>query len=503
MTKNKMFVLLLIFVAISLAACTSEEKPLEASEAAASSEISDTTTLAATDVQEGLTTSITGDSAKNEKYIAFPDISREEEQDINKWILQTSRAACAFCYDTYRDSYYFSWINGGFVTETFNAIGGFYKMDGKTRKITKLSDDAADSLKIYGDWIYFANAAEFNMLFKMRFDGTERQRVTDMTLSGFEIAGDEIILSEKFLPKYYMLTRGYDIFGRKFRRLSRIALDGSGYEIVSEIQHFPIRYIEPYIYAREMDWERALGDIWRYDKDDFSEPTLVLPADGENRILFFDNERTVFRESVFGNLSLYEETKSGEKRKICSVDMMLNFLGIINGEIYCSRWDGDGLQLFRVSGFDHAVPLSDTKYPKHTLFEIAGDYILARNSEGLTLISSDGEYEELLIRPDPPVDWDTVAEMQRKIAEIQGVVDYFQAIEIYGGEKIDFEGIPELGYKVALDEFFVFPQSADWHIPNLLNLSAEELIGTKLTLEDIEGLRRRFEYLKELVNRYF
>lgn len=83
------------------------------------------------------------------------------------------------------------------------------------------------------------------------------------------------------------------------------------------------------------------------------------------------------------------------------------------------------------------------------------------------------------------------------------MIDYFGELGIYDGENLDFESIPELGYKAALKSFFKFATASILDVPDLLTLSAEELIDTKLTLEDVEGLRRRFKYLKEVVERYY
>lgn len=420
--------MLLAVLVISLAACTFEEKPLEASDTAASSGMSDTTTPDTTAAQESTATSSASIiSNENKTYIAFPDMSREEEREINKWLKETKMGRSTFYCDPESDMYYFSWSNyrNG---DSFNATGGIYKMDGKTHAVTKLSDDSAISISLHDDWLYFINSAEFNMLFKMWLDGTERQRVTDMSMWDYKFVDDRIVVCESFLPKFGILSGKYDVFSRKTVRLSQIDLEGNGYEIVSEIQLLPLCYINPYIYARESDWNRSMDDIWRFDKNDFSEPLLVSReqdnSDAGRMLFFLDNDKKVFTKikKNKSNFDLYEETNSGSEREVCDIAKRMDFLGLINGEIYCSAVcaneqqdaEPEKKQLFKVCDFDSVFPLNYTAYPSDTLFEIAGDYILARNSDGLTLISADGTYEELIIRPNPPVNHDTVGEMQEK-----------------------------------------------------------------------------------------
>ncbi|MDO4753560.1 MAG: hypothetical protein Q4A41_01025 [Bacillota bacterium] len=250
-----------------------------------------TTNLGAT---SETTTDRQSEDDKMKKYPVFEHLGFEEEQKINQWLNQGSNSDFVY-YDASHDLYYFTdTIPRDVMYLTRIPTGGIYTMDGKTWEVKKISDDVAKSIRVYDGWVYYINASEFCMLYRMKADGSMRERVTDRTVGIYEFVGDQIYFIDFIFPKYFIATGKLSHFSTKHKQLSRMNPDGSGYEIVQEEQYWRLRYIDPYLYAEANDWGKSLSDIWRFDPSDPFRPEHMEPADlhfGRNIRMMRTNEK--------------------------------------------------------------------------------------------------------------------------------------------------------------------------------------------------------------------
>ncbi|MDD4664319.1 MAG: DUF5050 domain-containing protein [Caldisericia bacterium] len=117
-------------------------------------------------------------------------------------------------------------LNGGFVAQDQDWIyyasinpQGLYKVPINGKKKQKVCDDIGSSINVLSDWIYYSNATDNSTIYKVKTDGSERQKLYDEPFSSYlNIAGDWL---------YFMNEN-------KFAMLFRIRTDGSEYEAVVE-----------------------------------------------------------------------------------------------------------------------------------------------------------------------------------------------------------------------------------------------------------------------------
>ncbi len=443
-------------------------------------------------------------------YPIFWSISFEEQQRINRWLSKTADTDF-FYYYAPENKYFFSDAAGNSYSLTPNPTGGIYSLDGETYEVHKLSDDSAIALSVHDDWLYYINITEFNMLFKMRLDGTERQCVMEHSIGDYDFVGDKIYFVDYFYPKYYVTTGKFDVFSMKHQRLSRINFDGSGYEVVSEKQLWPLYYMEPYLYAKENDWNLSLSNIWRFDPADIGTAPIQVGLDQSARMLFFTKDgRECWRRYVDlenqkeTSLFLYMRDADGNTVDIAKKVGSIGKFGIINGEIYAGKiLNGEQRELYKFDAFSHISPVINTKYPSPTRYAFAGNLILVKHPDGMTIVSPDGSVNKPVFTPAPPLDKSTIGAVEQRIAELKDILRYFEALGIYDGETINFESVPELGYQAPIKNFFVFAEAPTSVIPRLLELNEQELLETGFTVAHAEGLLRRFKYLEELVKRVY
>ncbi len=444
-------------------------------------------------------------------YPIFWSISFEEQQRINRWLSKTADTDF-FYYYAPENKYFFSDAAGEYIINGTDPVGGIYSIDGETYEVRKLSDDSAVAFSVHEDWLYFINVAEFNMLFKMRLDGTERRRVMEHSITDYDFVGDKIYFVDNFYPKYYCTTGKYNSISKRVKRLSRINFDGSGYEVVSEKQLWPIYYMEPYLYAREDDWNISLSNIWRFDPADIGIAPTQVGLDQPVRMLFFAKDgRECWRRYVdLENQKeilhfLYMRDGDGNASDIASWVGGVGNFGIINGELYAVKVlrGEQKIELYKFDAFSHISPVMNTKYPSPTRYAFAGNLILVKHPDGMTVVSPDGSVNKPVFTPAPPLDKSTIGAVQQRIAELKDILRYFEALGIYNGETLNFESVPELGYRALIMSFFVFPGAPTSAIPRLLELNEQKLLETGLTVAHAEGLLRRFKYLEELVKKHY
>ncbi len=506
---------LILIMSVQMMSCENTESLTTETSAdmitASASTTSEQDTQTSTSEAFSQTTTAEAETTTMGSYPIFWSISFEEQQKINRWLSKTADTDF-FYYYAPENKYFFSDAAGNSYSLTPNPTGGIYSLDGETYEVHKLSDDSAIALSVHDDWLYYINITEFNMLFKMRLDGTERQCVMEHSIGDYDFVGDKIYFVDYFYPKYYVTTGKFDVFSMKHQRLSRINFDGSGYEVVSEKQLWPIYYMEPYLYAKENDWNLSLSNIWRFDPADIGTAPIQVGLDQSARMLFFTKDgrecwrRYVDLENQKETLHfLYMRDADGNTVDIASwVEAIRNF-GIINGEIYgdTTVLSEHKTVLCKFDAFSHISPVMNTKYPSPTRYAFAGNLILVKHPDGMTIVSPDGSVNKPVFTPAPPLDKSTIGAVQQRIAELKDILRYFEALGIYDGETINFESVPELGYQAPIKNFFVFAEAPTSVIPRLLELNEQELLETGFTVAHAEGLLRRFKYLEELVKRVY
>ncbi len=505
---------LILIMSVQMMSCENTESLTTETSAdmitASASTTSEQDTQTSTSEAFSQTTTAEAETTTMGSYPIFWSISFEEQQKINRWLSKTADTDF-FYYYAPENKYFFSDAAGNSYSLTPNPTGGIYSLDGETYEVHKLSDDSAIALSVHDDWLYYINITEFNMLFKMRLDGTERQCVMEHSIGDYDFVGDKIYFVDYFYPKYYVTTGKFDVFSMKHQRLSRINFDGSGYEVVSEKQLWPIYYMEPYLYAKENDWNLSLSNIWRFDPADIGTAPIQVGLDQSARMLFFTKDgRECWRRYVDlenqkeTSLFLYMRDADGNTVDIAKKVGSIGKFGIINGEIYAGKiLNGEQRELYKFDAFSHISPVINTKYPSPTRYAFAGNLILVKHPDGMTIVSPDGSVNKPVFTPAPPLDKSTIGAVQQRIAELKDILRYFEALGIYDGETINFESVPELGYQAPIKNFFVFAEAPTSVIPRLLELNEQELLETGFTVAHAEGLLRRFKYLEELVKRVY
>jgi hypothetical protein len=115
--------------------------------------------------------------------------------------------------------------NGGFVAiqdewvyySNKTSYGDLYKMrtDGTGKQ--RLTDEKCEYINVAGDWVYYQNLREDGKLYRIRTDGTGRQKLTDDKCKDINVVGDWV---------YY--TVGHD------RKLCRVRTDGTDRQYLTD-----------------------------------------------------------------------------------------------------------------------------------------------------------------------------------------------------------------------------------------------------------------------------
>lgn len=452
-------------------------------------------------------------------YHLFADLSEEEQLDIQHW-MNGYNSATFVCYDKETDRY--------FISLTPNAYGmyptGFvYSMDGDTLAIKKIAEAGAASLQCHDGWLYYSDASEYNVLYRMRFDGSQKERVSDKQVAEYAFVGDYIYFAERFTPKHGIEAGVVNIHWHKFMQLSRMKMDGSGYQKVDDIMPGTLRYIPPYLYVAEIDWNTSLFAVWKYSLDGQTEPTLLQKrgmtvgdlGDVYPIELFTGDGRQLVSSAHIG------VTSSDPKNWEQPYPVLINSSGaietfwkpqgkfvpaqdfyLINGELYYAYFERDDARfgIAKIDGPRHNTAISEL-YHQPFRAAASGDYIFILNEKGVSILSPDGKIERVLVEPMPVVNEDTIGLFLEKRKEIQEVMDYFKEIGIFDGETVDFTAIPELGYKISHIMLFGRRVTSASQDVNLLEINEEEILKLPTTLGHIEGIRRRLLHLKEIVDR--
>ena len=104
----------------------------------------------------------------------------------------------------------------------YSSDNGIFCID-KNEKVTKLTESVSHDMYIVGDWIYFANENDGKKLYRMKKDGSGKEKITDC----------EVKLLQDYVGYLYLLTTGGDTWGWSF---ARVNLEG-----VPEVQYSSYR----------------------------------------------------------------------------------------------------------------------------------------------------------------------------------------------------------------------------------------------------------------------
>jgi len=194
----------------------------------------------------------------------------------------------------------------------------------KTRLNT---DNRSSNIIVAGDWIYYIN---YNKIYKIHIDGSQRQKLIDDTSTCFNIAGDWI----------------YYIYSDDNFKIYKIRTDGTQRQLLNEFKSWYICLHDDWIYYQNEDDGEKLYKI----KTDGTEQQLLnndssyyINTDGD--WIFYQNE---------DDGKLYKIKTDGTKRIKLSNDDT-GFINIIEDWIFYINFDDYKLYKMRKDGTDRYI----------------------------------------------------------------------------------------------------------------------------------------------------
>ncbi|MDO4753561.1 MAG: hypothetical protein Q4A41_01030 [Bacillota bacterium] len=201
-------------------------------------------------------------------------------------------------------------------------------------------------------------------------------------------------------------------------------------------------------------------------------------------------------------MKFYLRRSDGERRDIAVLEIVLSKIGLIGGEMYGIGYEGEEnqtVQIYKIDAFNHLSPIEHTEFSRRdTYVAYAGELMMIHHAKGVTFIRPKDSFEKTVLGVKAPPNHGNVEAVMREIEECKEILAYFEERGIYDGETLNFESIPELGYRAPLKNFLMFLHLPNPYLSNLFEMSADELVEAQVSIEEIQGLKRRFLYLKEL-----
>ncbi len=257
---------------------------------------------------------------RNKKTSTYPEnytYGNTQENQMNNGILVADENYVFYCAKDYRDKYY------------------IFRRTKATGEVLELTTSNAKFLNIYNDYLYYIN--EENSIFKMKKDGSDRQRVVEGATS-------------MYIENNYL----YYINEKMFNSLFKVDLETNKSEkiIDTEIKEFTI-YKEYIYYISDEDNQLYRVDINGNNNQNVSTDNLSNICVVKDKIYAINK--------TDGN-SIYEFSLDGlENRKILSMDNVLkndgyiivnNMIGILKEfitENYIYFYDLNGQEVGRIS----------------------------------------------------------------------------------------------------------------------------------------------------------
>ncbi|MCY6356691.1 DUF5050 domain-containing protein [Clostridium sp. ZS2-4] len=105
----------------------------------------------------------------------------------------------------------------------YDKKGKLYKMDKKTKKLTKLCDDIASYINVLNEYIYYSNISDGEKIYKIKIDGSNREKLGNSIAEYIRVRGNYIYYSNGDDDNCLYKMR---IDGKKNRKILNTYVDG-------------------------------------------------------------------------------------------------------------------------------------------------------------------------------------------------------------------------------------------------------------------------------------
>jgi hypothetical protein len=459
-------------------------------------------------------------TANTESYEAAAIIEIKDDETEKEIIKQVNNyisngSGFAYCDNEW---IYFSRIKAFNFGDAL-AIGELYKMKEDATEITKLSNDAASNIFVKDDWIYYINDSDFRTLYKIRTDGTDREKINDEHRMFKFTYLDNWIYFNEYLHKK---GQGIDYYGSPGSYLasafSRMSITGSDYQRILDIEISNFTYSDEYIYARDesFDFIYAGGGILRIKRDDLCkddlesntvecEVVMNTPLSGtyfttpDNRIIH--SLSGLYTED--GKRYMVEDDIENAKRKLL-IEVGFNNFNIKNGWIYGMEYyyeenEDDNIQILRLDKNKKEV-IVEIKGDSNTSFNIVGDWILYNSCETMYALSLDGKESKVLVESYSTIGDEDKYNAMEAINQIEEIIEYFEQKGYLDGEYLNFMNVKSLENKYPIANFGVPSEDRKFYnLNDLFNMTADDISNANIVIQEIYKLKFRLEYYKSLV----
>ena len=273
--------------------------------------------------------------------------------------------------------------NGGFVASQGDWIyyckeydEGLFKMRSDGSGKQKIGKDSASYINVKGDWLYFCNDADGGKLFRMRSDGSERKKLSNEKSIFATLVGDWI---------YYIAIGNQ----REDSGIIKVRVDGSGRKKLSGTICWGLCVSQNQIYYINMEDQDKLYCM-STEGNNVRKLDIILDVDNccsynvVNDFVFFTDAEKLCK--------MYKMQIDGKVRQIINEDYCSS-INVVDSWVYYANEDDDKfIYKVRTDGSGRKKITDETC----SRFFVAGDWIYYGSGEGVRRINIDGRNRQII-----------------------------------------------------------------------------------------------------------
>ena len=207
------------------------------------------------------------------------------------------------------------------------------KLDGTKKE--KVCDDKSNFLNVLGDWVFYVNESEENRIYKIKLDGSERIKINDIGSTRINVIGEWVY--------YCKLENENDENGENFYspfgEIYKVKVDGTENSKISEVKASFLNVIDDWIYYSDVNDGVSLFRM----KINGSEVSKIV--DGNCYYINVSKDSIFFSDMSSG---LYKVDLDGtNKRSIGENGRYMN-INLAGEWLYLKLWSGDENGFYRI-----------------------------------------------------------------------------------------------------------------------------------------------------------
>lgn len=417
-------------------------------------------------------------------------------------------------------------------------IGEIYKMKEDGSDLTKIADDAACSLLVDGDYLYYSNITDFYTPYRMKLDGSKREKLNDYRMFDFVVDGDWMFFSGINLPRTFE-----DVSDPPVGYFGRVKLDGSEYQKIFDDDLAYLSMDDKNLYGHFLNMRSPTFDqsVLYYPLNLLRsetlpqklEPSIIQNVDIPYALL---KDGSVIYSQVKaapegGQRSYWVEIKEkdGDVKKVKDLHPHDQFLNIYKGKIYTTRMKNrEQMKVDRNARLEQAIVAIDENgekelfsYGEELRFEkMIGPYFIGTKDYGEIIYTFNVETGELkqILEAYPPInleeakivveEWKIVKNILKKYEEIgylkNNVLKNPLHLTINQPKNSSKEDLKYPNVELSKLAILSYPnrQRKVIVLNDLLEYSAEDLVKNKVMKQDVEQLLLYFKYYDHLYSQY-